>query len=114
MAIEITTDVLIIGTGPAGSTCAALLATYGIECMAINRYRWLAHTPRAYNQSAHDGGAARSGQRGRERGDDARRSSGADGRQRLLHFARGRGDRPHGGLGNGARDGGGAPPFLAV
>jgi 2,4-dichlorophenol 6-monooxygenase len=48
MAIEITTDVLIIGTGPAGSTCAALLATYGIECLAINRYRWLAHTPRAH------------------------------------------------------------------
>jgi 2,4-dichlorophenol 6-monooxygenase len=48
MAVEITTDVLIIGTGPAGSTCAALLATYGIECMAINRYRWLAHTPRAH------------------------------------------------------------------
>jgi 2-polyprenyl-6-methoxyphenol hydroxylase-like FAD-dependent oxidoreductase len=45
MTVEITTDVLIIGTGPAGSTCAALLATYGIECLAINRYRWLAHTP---------------------------------------------------------------------
>jgi hypothetical protein len=27
MTVEITTDVLIIGTGPAGSTCAALLAT---------------------------------------------------------------------------------------
>ena len=48
MAVEITTDVLIIGTGPAGSTCAALLATYGIECLAINRYRWLANTPRAH------------------------------------------------------------------
>jgi 2,4-dichlorophenol 6-monooxygenase len=48
MTVEITTDVLIIGTGPAGSTCAALLATYGIECLAINRYRWLANTPRAH------------------------------------------------------------------
>ena len=48
MTVEITTDVLIIGTGPAGSTCAALLATYGTECLAINRYRWLANTPRAH------------------------------------------------------------------
>jgi 2,4-dichlorophenol 6-monooxygenase len=45
---DITTDVLIIGTGPAGSACAALLATYGVETMAINRYRWLANTPRAH------------------------------------------------------------------
>lgn len=45
---EITTDVLIIGTGPAGSACAALLSSYGIENMAVNRYRWLAQTPRAH------------------------------------------------------------------
>ena len=45
---EITTDVLIIGTGPAGSACAALLASYGVECLAVNRYRWLANTPRAH------------------------------------------------------------------
>ncbi|WP_298432201.1 FAD-dependent monooxygenase [uncultured Jannaschia sp.] len=45
---DITTDVLIIGTGPAGSASAALLSTYGIENMAINRYRWLANTPRAH------------------------------------------------------------------
>jgi 2,4-dichlorophenol 6-monooxygenase len=45
---DITTDVLIIGTGPAGSATAALLATYGVENMAINRYRWLANTPRAH------------------------------------------------------------------
>lgn len=43
-----TTDVLIIGTGPAGSATAALLSSYGIENMAINRYRWLANTPRAH------------------------------------------------------------------
>ncbi|ANH05583.1 FAD-dependent monooxygenase [Shinella sp. HZN7] len=45
---DITTDVLIIGTGPAGSATAALLASYGIENMVINRYRWLANTPRAH------------------------------------------------------------------
>ncbi|WP_298837339.1 FAD-dependent monooxygenase [uncultured Roseobacter sp.] len=45
---DITTDVLIIGTGPAGSATAALLSTYGIENMVINRYRWLANTPRAH------------------------------------------------------------------
>ncbi len=45
---EITTDVLIIGTGPAGSATAALLATYGVENMVVNRYRWLANTPRAH------------------------------------------------------------------
>ncbi|GLS17412.1 2,4-dichlorophenol 6-monooxygenase [Labrys miyagiensis] len=45
---DIATDVLIIGTGPAGSTSAALLSTYGIDVMVINRYRWLANTPRAH------------------------------------------------------------------
>jgi 2,4-dichlorophenol 6-monooxygenase len=45
---DITTDVLTIGTGPAGSATAALLSTYGVENMVINRYRWLASTPRAH------------------------------------------------------------------
>lgn len=45
---DITTDVLVIGTGPAGSAAAALLSTYGVDNMVINRYRWLATTPRAH------------------------------------------------------------------
>ena len=45
---EITTDVLIIGTGPAGSATSALLSSYGVENMVVNRYRWLANTPRAH------------------------------------------------------------------
>jgi len=51
---DITTDVLIIGTGPAGSATAALLSTHGVENMVVNRYRWLANTPRAHitNQRA--------------------------------------------------------------
>ena len=45
---DITTDVLIIGTGPAGGSMAALLSSYGIPNMLVNRYRWLAPTPRAH------------------------------------------------------------------
>jgi 2,4-dichlorophenol 6-monooxygenase len=45
---DIKTDVMIVGTGPAGSATAALLASYGIETFIINRYRWLANTPRAH------------------------------------------------------------------
>ncbi len=45
---DVTTDVMIIGTGPAGSATAALLSSYGVENMIINRYRWLANTPRAH------------------------------------------------------------------
>ncbi|MFN7002341.1 MAG: FAD-dependent oxidoreductase [Roseinatronobacter sp.] len=45
---DITTDVLVIGTGPAGSATAALLASYGVDVLVINRYRWLANTPRAH------------------------------------------------------------------
>ena len=45
---QIETEVLIIGTGPAGSAAAALLSSYGISNIAVNRYHWLANTPRAH------------------------------------------------------------------
>ncbi|WP_375434973.1 FAD-dependent oxidoreductase [uncultured Hymenobacter sp.] len=42
------TDVLVVGSGPAGSTMAALLSTYGIRNVVITKYSWLANTPRAH------------------------------------------------------------------
>jgi len=50
----IETEVLIIGSGPAGSTTALLLSTYGIKNICVTKYRWLAETPRAHitNQRA--------------------------------------------------------------
>jgi 2,4-dichlorophenol 6-monooxygenase len=48
------TDVLVVGTGPTGGTCALALADYGIRTLAITRHRWLADGPRAHitNQRA--------------------------------------------------------------
>ncbi len=50
----IETDVLIVGSGPAGSSTAALLSTYGVDNVLVTKYRWLADTPRAHitNQRA--------------------------------------------------------------
>lgn len=45
---EIETDVLVIGTGPAGATCAALLATYGVKTLVVSKYATTARTPRAH------------------------------------------------------------------
>jgi 2,4-dichlorophenol 6-monooxygenase len=44
----IETDVLIVGSGPAGSASAALLSSYGVDNVLVTRYGWLADTPRAH------------------------------------------------------------------
>jgi 2,4-dichlorophenol 6-monooxygenase len=44
----IETDVLIIGSGPAGSASALALSTYGVPNVLVTKYRWLANTPRAH------------------------------------------------------------------
>ncbi|TCO49795.1 FAD-dependent oxidoreductase [Actinocrispum wychmicini] len=42
------TDVVVVGTGPAGGAAALLLATYGIRTLVVNKYGWLANTPRSH------------------------------------------------------------------
>lgn len=48
------TDVLVVGSGPAGGAMALLLATYGVRTQMITKYGRLADTPRAHitNQRA--------------------------------------------------------------
>jgi 2,4-dichlorophenol 6-monooxygenase len=48
------TDVLIVGSGPAGASAALFLSTLGVDNIVVTKYRWTANTPRAHitNQRA--------------------------------------------------------------
>ena len=48
MSSPIETDVLIIGSGPAGGSAALFLSKYGVKNMMLTKYRWTANTPRAH------------------------------------------------------------------
>jgi 2,4-dichlorophenol 6-monooxygenase len=45
---DLETDVLVIGSGPAGAGAALALATLGVDHLVITKYRWTANTPRAH------------------------------------------------------------------
>ncbi len=48
MGSTVETDVLIVGSGPAGGSAAVFLSTYGVRNMVLTKYRWTANTPRAH------------------------------------------------------------------
>ena len=54
MSGEFDIDVLVVGSGPTGATCALALATYGVRVRVATKWNWLANSPRAHitNQRA--------------------------------------------------------------
>ena len=53
-APAVETDVLVVGSGPAGASAPLFLATYGTRTLLVTRYGSLSDTPRAHitNQRA--------------------------------------------------------------
>jgi 2,4-dichlorophenol 6-monooxygenase len=48
MSDNLETDVLIVGSGPAGGSSALFLSTYGVKNIVLTKYRWTANSPRAH------------------------------------------------------------------
>lgn len=48
MTLPSSTDILVVGAGPAGLAMAALLARAGVDALTITRYPTTAHSPRAH------------------------------------------------------------------
>jgi len=46
--VNLETDVLVVGSGPAGLTTAVGLASHGVDHIVITKYQWTANTPRAH------------------------------------------------------------------
>jgi 2,4-dichlorophenol 6-monooxygenase len=44
----VTTDVVVVGSGPGGASAALFLSSLGIDNIMITKYRWTANTPRAH------------------------------------------------------------------
>ncbi|HEY4460161.1 MAG TPA: FAD-dependent monooxygenase [Pseudonocardiaceae bacterium] len=42
------TDVLVVGSGPAGGAAGLILATYGVSTTMVTKYGWVANTPRSH------------------------------------------------------------------
>lgn len=42
------TDILIVGSGPAGSSAALMCSSYGLPNMVVTKHNWLADSPRAH------------------------------------------------------------------
>lgn len=42
------TEVLIVGSGPAGASAALFLSSLGVDNILVTKYRWTANTPRAH------------------------------------------------------------------
>jgi 2,4-dichlorophenol 6-monooxygenase len=45
---SIETDVIVVGSGPAGSSAALFLSKLGVDNLVLTKYRWTANTPRAH------------------------------------------------------------------